>query len=41
MLEQLLRGALQSFTGNQAGSSSPLLEIASAMLSNNGSATFS
>ena len=36
MLEQLLRGALQGFTGNQAGSSNPLLEIAAAMLSNNG-----
>lgn len=35
MLEQLLRGALQGMGGNQAGSS-PLLEIAAAMLNNGG-----
>jgi len=35
MLEQLLRGALQGFGGNQS-SSSPLLQIAAALLNNGG-----
>jgi len=35
MLEQILRGALQGFGGNQAGSS-PLLQIAAALLNNGG-----
>jgi uncharacterized protein YidB (DUF937 family) len=35
MLEQLLQGVLQGFAGNQAGSS-PLLQIAAALLNNNG-----
>jgi uncharacterized protein YidB (DUF937 family) len=35
MLEQILRGALQGFGGNQSGSS-PLLQIAAALLNNGG-----
>ena len=35
MLEQLLQGVLQGLAGNQGGAS-PLLQIAAAMLNNNG-----
>lgn len=35
MLEQLLKGALQGFGGNQAGAN-PLLQIAMQLLANNG-----
>jgi uncharacterized protein YidB (DUF937 family) len=34
MLEQLLKGALQGLAGNASSDSSPLLQIAAAMLSN-------
>jgi uncharacterized protein YidB (DUF937 family) len=36
MLEQMLKGALQSLSGNQSAGSSPLLQIAAALLNNGG-----
>jgi len=36
MLDQLLKGALQGLTGNQAGGASPLLQLAASLLSNGG-----